>query len=148
MANARKTVDATDTFETIAMIKPEAMKEGYEKLAKSMSTFADFQKHSIEAMMASATALAKGFERAASEQSAFAKEAFEESVAAAKAATTSKSVQEAMEIQSDFARTAFEKQLGHATKLADHWNTVAKEAADPITKRYSDLVELVQSYRP
>ncbi|OFX00363.1 MAG: hypothetical protein A3E78_02875 [Alphaproteobacteria bacterium RIFCSPHIGHO2_12_FULL_63_12] len=112
-----------------------------------MNSWADFQKSSVEAMMASAGVFAKGFEKAASTQASFVKEQFEEGVATAKAAATSKSLQEALELQNEFVRTAFEKNLGQASKLAEHWTGVAKEASDPLTKRYGEFVELVQSYR-
>ncbi len=138
---------AAEAFESLTTFSPDAYKDGYEKFAKSMTSWADFQKGSVEAYMASAAAFAKGFEKAASTQAGFVKEQFEEGVAIAKAAASSGSVQEAMELQNEFVRTAFEKNLGQATKMADHWTGVAKEAADPLTKRYGEFVEMVQSYR-
>lgn len=143
-ASERATVEAFDSLTTIS---PEAFKDGYEKFAKGMSSWADLQKGAVEALMASAGVVAKGFEKAASTQVGFAKEQFEEGVATAKAAAATKSVQEAIELQNEFVRTSFEKNLGHATQLADHWTAVAKEASDPLTKRYGEFVELVQSYR-
>lgn len=133
-------------FETLGF-SPDAFKDGYEKFSKSLNSFADFQKGSLEAMMASATTVAKGFEQAASAQAGFVKEQYEETVALAKAASSSKSVQETIEMQSEFAKTVFERNLGLVTKLADHWNGVAKEASEPLTKRYGEFVEMVQSYR-
>lgn len=138
---------AAESFEALTSFSPDAFKDGYEKFAKGLNSWADFQKGSVEALMASAGAFAKGFEAAASTQATFVKEQFEDGVATAKAAVASKSVQEAIELQNEFVRAAFEKNLGHATKLADHWTGVAKEAADPLTKRYGEFVELVQSYR-
>ncbi|MGF1543703.1 MAG: phasin family protein [Parvularculaceae bacterium] len=147
MAATKKTTTETG-FDAFSAMNPESFKEGYERAAKGMTAFADFQKESLEAVMASAGVCARGIEKAAAEQSAFMKEAYEESVAASKAASTAKSVQEALEVQTEFARTAFEKNLGFATKLAEHWTSVAKEAADPMSKRYGEFVEMVQSYRP
>mgnify|MGYP002784738156 CR=1 FL=1 len=141
----KKTATA-EGFETLGF-SPDAFKDGYEKFAKSLNSFADFQKGSLEAMMASATTVAKGFEKAASAQAGFVKEQYEETVALAKAAASSKSVQETIELQSEFAKTVFERNLGIVTKLADHWNGVAKEASEPLTKRYGEFVEMVQAYR-
>ena len=141
---AEKTV--AEAFESIS-ISPEAMKDGYEKLAKGVNSVAEFNKGTLEAVMASAGVLAKGFEKAASTQASFVKERFEDGVATAKAAAASKSLQEAVELQSEFVRKAFEQNLGQATALADLWTGVAKEAADPLTKRYSEFVEMVQAYR-
>ncbi len=138
---------ATEAFESMAAFSPEVFKDGYEKFAKSMTSWADFQKGSLEAFMSAAGVVAKGFEKATTTQVGFVKEQFEEGVATAKAAAASKSVQEAIELQNEFVRTAFEKNLGHATKLADHWTGVAKEAADPLSKRYGEFVELVQNHR-
>jgi len=138
---------ATEAFESLTTFSPDAFKDGYEKYAKSMNAWADFQKGSLEAFMSAANVMAKGFEKAATTQAGFVKEQFEEGVATAKAAAASKSIQEAIELQNEFVRTAVEKNLGHATKLADHWTGVTKEAADPLSKRYGEFVELVQSYR-
>lgn len=147
MAAKKSAETAAESFEALTAFSPDTFKDGYEKFSKGLNSWADFQKNSVEALMASAGVVAKGFEKAASAQASFVKEQFEEGVATAKAAVASKSVQEAIELQNEFVRTAFEKNLGHATTLADHWTGVAKEAADPITKRYSEFVEFVQSYR-
>ncbi|MFN3958692.1 MAG: phasin family protein [Parvularculaceae bacterium] len=143
---ATKKAASAEGFETLGF-SPDAFRDGYEKFAKSLNSFADFQKGSLEAMMASANVVAKGFEQAASAQAGFVKEHYEETVALAKAAAASKSVQEAIELQTEFAKTAFERNIGLVTKLADHWNGVAKEASEPLTKRYGEFVEMVQTYR-
>lgn len=143
---ATKKTAAGEGFETLGF-SPDVFKDGYEKFAKSLNSFADFQKGSLEALMSSASTVAKGFEGAASAQAGFVKEQYEETVALAKAAASSKSVQEAIELQSEFAKTAFERNLGLVTKLADHWNGVAREASEPLTKRYGEFVEMVQTYR-
>ncbi len=142
---ARKTT-AAEGIETLSF-NTDSFKDGYEKFAKGLNSFADFQKSSLEAMMASSNTLAKGFEKAAADQASFVKEQYEETVALAKAASSSKSVQETIELQTEFARTAFERNLGLVTRLADHWNGVAREAAEPMTKRYAEFVDMVQSYR-
>ncbi len=146
MATAKKT--AGEAFETLATMNPEALKEGYEKVAKGFSNLADFQKGTFEALVASAGSFAKGVEKLTSEQAAYAKSAYEDGVAAAKAAATSKSVQEALDIQSEYVRSVFEKNLGQFNKMADQWISTTKEAAEPLTARYSEFVEMVQSYRP
>lgn len=143
---ATKKTAAAEGFETLGF-NTDTFKDGYEKFAKGLNSFADFQKGSLEAMMASSNVFAKGFEQAASAQASFVKEQYEEAVALAKAASSSKSVQETIELQTEFARTAFERNLGLVTKLADHWNGVAKEASEPMTKRYAEFVDMVQSYR-
>ncbi|MEM9706390.1 MAG: phasin family protein [Pseudomonadota bacterium] len=148
MATAKKTTPGADAFDAMSAINPEMFKDGYEKATQSMTAFAEMQKASMEALMASAGSVAKGVEEFASEGAAFAKEAFEESVAAAKATATSKSVQEAFDVQNDYVRTSFEKSLQQLNKSAEHWISVAKEASQPITEQYGSIVEKVQTYRP
>ena len=148
MAAAEKNASAAETIETWTAATPEAFKEGYEKFAAGFSKLADFNRASVEAIVASAGRLAKGLEKAASENSAFARASYEDGVAALKAASASKSVQEAIDVQTAYFRSSFEKNMSQFNKLADHWVTTTKEAAEPLTARYGNLVEIVQSYRP
>lgn len=149
MATTKKTADATQPFDALsAAMNPEAFKEGYERMAEGFSSVADFNKSSMEALMSSTGVYAKGVEAAAQEQTSFLKEAYEDGIAASKAASSASSVQEVLEIQTDYVRSAMEKNLGFATKITDHWVSVAKEASDPISERYGEFVEMVQSYRP
>lgn len=141
---AKKT--AAEGFDTLGF-NTDTFKDGYEKFAKSLNSLTDFQKGSFEAMIASTTAFTKGFEQAASAQAGFVKEQYDDAVALAKAASVAKSAQETIELQTEFARTAFERNVALVTKLAEHWNGVAKEASEPMTKRYAEFVELAQSYR-
>ena len=147
MAATKKPANGTE-FDAFAAMNPEVLKDGYDRVAKGVSAFAEMQKGSLEAFMASAGTCAKGVEKAASEQTAFIKEAYDEGAAIAKEASTAASVQEAIEIQSEFAREMFEKNISFASKLADHWTGVAKEASDPLSKQYGEFVEAVQSFRP
>lgn len=148
MAATKKVADQTEAFEKLTGIGADSYKEGYEKFAQGVSAVADFQKGSMEALMASAGAFAKGFEKLTSEQTSFAKTAFEEVVANAKASSTSKSVQEAIDLNSDFVRKSIEKNLAQVTKVADIWVETAKETAEPLTAQYGELVEKIQAFRP
>jgi len=147
MATTKKTTTAAEAFESLA-INPESLKEGYEKFTSGVSEFADLQKASLDAVMTSAGAFTKGCEKAASEQSAFTKECYEDSVSVAKAAAASKSIQEAFEIQSDYVRKSFERNLEQYRKMADLWTGVSKEVSAPVTEQYSQFVEKVQTFRP
>lgn len=145
MAAAKRT--AADAFD-IKAFDPETFKEGYEKFAEGVSTMADFQKESLNAMMASAGAFAKGMEKLTAEQASFSKSAFEDTIATAKAAAGSKTLQDAIELNSEFVRSSVEKNLGQINKVADIWAATAKDTVEPLTERYSDLVEKIQAYRP
>lgn len=144
----KKTAKEAIGFEAMTGFNQESFKEGYEKFAEGVSTVADFHKASLEAFMASAGALAKGVEKVTSEQTAFLKAAYENGVSTAKAASASKSVQEAFEINSEFVRDSLEKNLGQINKVADLWIETAKQTAEPLTVRYSEMVEKIQAYRP
>lgn len=146
MATA-KTTNTADAFD-IKAFSPESFKEGYEKFAEGISTFADFQKESLNAIMASAGAFTKGFEKLTAEQTAFSKAAFEETVANVKTASSAKSLNDAVELNSKFVRTSIEKNLGQINKVADICSETAKDSVEPLTTRYSDLVEKIQAYRP
>ncbi|MEX6634327.1 phasin family protein [Hyphococcus lacteus] len=146
MATA-KTTNIADAFD-IEAFSPESFKEGYEKFAEGVSSFADFQKESLSAIMASAGAFTKGIEKLTAEQTAFSKAAFEETVANVKAASATKSLNDAVELNSQFVRTSIEKNLGQINKVADICSETAKDSVEPLTTRYSDLVEKIQAYRP
>ncbi len=148
MTAAKKDAKETNGFEAMTAMNPEAFKEGYEKMAEGVTAFADFNKTSMEAVMASAGAFSKGVEKMTSENTAFVKSAYEGAVAAAKSAAGAKSVQEAFDIHSEFARDSIEKNLNQANKVADLWIDTTKETVAPLTERYSELVEKIQSYRP
>lgn len=144
----KRTTKSADAFEAMPAFNTETFKAGYEKMAESFSAVADFHKGSVEAMIASVSALAKGVEKISTENAGFLKASFEESVATAKAASTSKSVQEAVDINSEFVRASIEKNLGQFNKVSELWLETARGAAEPITVRYSELVEKIQTYRP
>ena len=148
MAATKKTEKTEQAFEEMTGFGADAFKEGYQKMAENMSGMADFQKGYVEAFMASAGAFAKGIEKLTSEQSSFAKSAFEDTVANAKAASSAKSFQDAIELNSEFVRTSVEKNMGQFTKVAEIFTETAKETAEPMTSHYNELVEKVQAFRP
>ncbi len=148
MAAAEKTAGATDNFEAFTTINPDTFKEGYEKLSEGVTALADFQKSTYEAILASANVFYKGVEKVATDSTAFTKTAMEEGVEATKAATSSKNIQEVFEANNQFVQSTVEKNLGQINKMADLWIETSKKAAEPLTARYNEFVELVQSYRP
>lgn len=148
MAATKKTAEGAEVFEKMMNINPESFKEGYEKIAEGMTAMADFQRGSVEAFMASAGAFTKGFEKLASEQTAFAKSAFEDGLASAKAASTSGNAQEAVDLNRDFVSKAIEANLGQVSKVTDIFVETTKETVEPLTAHYGELVEKIQAYRP
>ena len=148
MAAAKKADNNNPAFDAFAMFDPSAFKEGYEKFAEGVSALADYNKDALEAVMSSAGAYSKGVEKLAAENTDFVKGAYERAVSAGKAVAGAKSAQEAFDIQSEFARESVEKNLAQANKVADLWMDTTKETVTPLTERYGELVEKIQSYRP
>jgi len=148
MATTKKATTGAEAFETMTTLSPESLKEGYEKIAEGFTSFADLQKNSMDAFMTATGAFTKGAEKLASEQGTFIKSLFEDGVASAKAASGSKSVQETMDLNSEFLRGAVEKNLSQFNKVADICMETTKDTVEPLTARYGELVEKIQSFRP
>ncbi len=148
MAAANKTETGGNAFDAFATINPESFKEGYEKFAEGVSAIADFNKGALQAVMDSAGAYSKGVEKLTAENTDFFKSSYERAVSVGKSVAGAQSPQEAFDIQSEFARESVEKNLGQANKVADLWVDTTKKSMAPLTERYSELVEKIQSYRP
>ena len=148
MTSKAKAVNgATETIETMVKSSTDAVKQSFERAAKSYDSLTAFQKANLEAFIQSANLATKGVESLNAEALAFSKQAIEDTVAAAKAAITSKSIQELIEVQSDFAKSSFDTMIGQATKFGEMFMSVAKESAEPLNGRTAAFVELVQSSR-
>lgn len=138
---------ASETIESMVKSSSDAVKQGFDRAAKSYDSLASFNRATLEAFIQSANVATKGFESINAEVLAFSKQAMEDTVAAAKAAITAKSIQELIEVQSDFAKSSFDSMVGQASKFGDLMVSVAKETAEPINGRTAAFVELVQSAR-
>ena len=148
MTTTKKTAENANPFEALTTFGPDSFKEGYEKFAEGASDFADFQKKSFDAAVASSNAYAKGFEKIVAAQNAFVKSVFEDGVAAAKEAASADSPQAAFDANAKYASDAVEKNLQHTQKVADLWIETNKQTVEPLTARYSEIVEKIQTYRP
>ncbi len=148
MATAKKTEAGGNAFDAFATINPDSFKEGYEKFAETATAFADFNKNAMEAVMTAASAYSKGIEKLTAENTDFIKSSYEHAVSVGKSVASAKSPQEAFDIQSEFTRESVEKNLGQANKVSDLWVDTTKKTMAPLTERYSELVEKIQSYRP
>lgn len=138
---------SAEQFEDFAEQATTSMKDGFEKMSKGMTDVSEFSKENFDAVMESATNYAKGVEEIAADNAAFAKEAVEKSVEQMKAVSSLKTPQEFMQAQTDFVRTAFETNLAQMQKFADAWTATAKTASEPLSKRYTEVVEKAQGYR-
>lgn len=145
MAARKKTT--TKKVEDLTSQTTEAFQDNVEKLSQSFADLGDFGKANVEAVIESAQRSAKGVETVSQEASSFGKKVFEDSVEAMKALSTAKNPQQFIETQSEFTRSIVEAQMAQVSKMADLFMGVSKEAVEPIGKRYTAMVDMVQSYR-
>ena len=121
-----------------------------DSLEKSMAAMAELNAHSkmnLEAIIASATAAAKGAEAVGARAMAFSKISVENQVAAVKALSGAKSIQEAVELQTSFAKTAFEAIVGEVNVMSETVSSSVKESLSPINERVTAIVERIQAPR-
>ena len=149
-ATKKKTTEAANAsveqFEEFTQQATSTMKDNFEKVSKGMSELGEFSKGNFEAVVESASNYAKGVEEIASENAAFAKTSMEKTVEQFKTVSSAKTPQEFMQAQTDFVRGAFETNLAQVQKIADVWTAATKNAAEPLNKRYTEVVEKAQSY--
>ncbi|MFP4519587.1 MAG: phasin family protein [Oceanicaulis sp.] len=146
MAAAKKDA-AKETFETVTAASNEAMKEGFEKSLNAMNEFSAFQKDTVDAVIASATATSKSFEEMNASAMAFAKKSMEDGVAAAKTMAGAKSVQELIEIHADYTKSTLDAYLSEVNKTTDLMSTLMKDGFKPLNDRMAAAVEAMQSAR-
>ena len=145
---APKSNKAAEAVEQAIQGGNKAMKDGIENWTKAYERFAGFGKENVEAYMQSATAFAKVFERLNGEAFEYSKQQIEDGVAAFKAVASAKSVHEAWEVQSDFAKSALDAYVAQASKINDLVMDAAKQAAEPVTARFTAFAEAAKEVRP
>lgn len=146
---------ATDNVESIVKASAAAAQETLEKTmaatktrmdaaVKGLEDIATFSKANVEAVVASTNVAAKAIEGLNAEVLAYAKQSFEDGVAAAKAMATAKSLQEVLDLQADFSKSAFDGFLAQSTKLGEMMAKMSKDAMEPISARVSATVEKIR----
>jgi phasin family protein len=136
-----------DTIESMTAASNEALKDGFEKTLKSVTEASNFQKETVEALIASATLAGKGIETANTNAATYAKSAMEDSVAATKKFASAKSVQEIFEIQSEFTKSAMENYLAEVNKSSELFSDMFKNSVKPLNDRVAAAMELAQAQR-
>jgi len=138
------TEQATDTLKAMTAAGQEKMTETIERSMTAMSEVGAFGKENVEALVASASVAAKGFEALSARAVTYSKSAMENHVAAAKSIMASKSVQEVAEKQAAYAKSAFEAYIAEATKMAELFTGMSKEVIAPINERVTAASTLMQ----
>lgn len=126
----------------------EAVKENFEKAARSFGDVATYNRQAMEALVKSANVAAKGFEQVNSELMTYTRQAMEDHAAAVKTVMSSKSVQDALEAQSDYTKAAFDAYLGQMTKVSEIMVGLAREVSAPLSDQVKQFADLVQASRP
>lgn len=137
----------SETYESFAAAGNKAVKEGVEKAISAFGEMNVFGKENVEAFVASMTTAGKGVEQVNSQFAAFAKQAMETSVDAAKKFSGAKSVQEVLELQTEMAKTSMESYLAEMHKVTDTLTGTMKDAVKPLNERVTAAVEIFQAQR-
>ena len=147
VARTTESFAMNDTIESMTAASNEALKDGFEKTLKSVTEASNFQKETVEAMIASATLAGQGFETANTNAVTYAKSAMEDGVAATKKFASAKSVQEIFEIQSEFTKSAMENYLAEVNKSSELFSDLFKNSVKPLNDRVAAAMELAQAQR-
>jgi hypothetical protein len=102
------------------------------QMIKSFEEFQALGKDGIEAYVASATALTKGFQTIAQETADFTRKSFEKGTAAFERASATKSFDKALEVQQGYAKEAYEAFVAQFTKIGELYVATAQEAYKPL----------------
>jgi phasin family protein len=138
---AKKTVDQFTAASSVAF------KDGVEKSLAAMNDMNAQSKKNLEAIVASATASAKGAEAMGAQAMAFSKAMFDAQVSAAKSLSGAKSLQEVVELQNAFAKSALETYMSEFGKMSETFSASMKESVKPIHERVTATVEKFQAVR-
>ncbi len=152
MAATEKTVKAASekmkaTTEQYTAAGTVAFKDGVEKSLASLNEINAQSKRNLEAVVASATAAAKGAEVLGTQTMAFSKSAVERHVEATKALTGARSFQEAVELQTAYAKSAMETYMAEMTRATETVSAVLKDTLRPLNERATAAMETVQVAR-
>lgn len=142
---AAETINST--VEKFTAAGNQAFKDAMEKTLAAINEANTYSRQNLEAVIASATAAAKGAETLSAQAAAFAKASVENQVAAAKSLASAKSVQEVVELQTTFARTALETYLAELNRWGETVTASVKDSVQPLNERVTATVERIQAAR-
>jgi phasin family protein len=156
MATAAETV-AKDTAKTAEKVKAttdqyaaagtKAFTDGVEKSIAGLNQLTAQSKQNLEAMVASATATAKGAETLGAQAMSYGKTAVDKHVEAAKALSAARSMQEVIELQTAYAKSALETYMAEMNRASEIFSATMKDAFRPLNERATAVVETMQAAR-
>jgi hypothetical protein len=105
-----------------------------------MNTFEDaqkFGKEGFDAMVASATAVAKSYQMMAQEMADFATKTVEHNKATFEKASQARSFERVAEVQQGYAKEAYDAFVAQSTKMGDLYKAAAMDVMKPFEKSFS-----------
>ena len=106
-------------------------------MINSFEEFQTFGKDGMDAYVASATAMTKGFQTITAEAVEFSRKAFEKSSEAFEKAAAAKSFDKALEVQQGYAKDAYESFFAEINKIGELYLAAAKEAYRPFEAKFA-----------
>ncbi len=145
MSTTRKTASkAEDAVNGATETMNAAVNDGIERMTQGLSNLGSFGHENMEAFMESATTFAKGFEKIATESADYAKKQMESGSEKMQGFSKARTPQEFFEAQSEVLRSSMESHIGQINKMSDMYIATCRDAAQPLSKRYSAFVEMMQ----
>ncbi len=145
MSTTRKTANkAADAAKDATEEATASVNDGVERMTLGMSKMGSMGQENVEAFMASASTFAKGMERIAQENVEFFKSQVESSSDRMQSLSKARTPQEFFEAQSELLRSSMERQIDQTNKVSDMMISTARDAAQPLSKRYSAMIEAMQ----
>ncbi|MFL5258532.1 MAG: phasin family protein [Hyphomicrobiales bacterium] len=111
-----------------------------------MKSFEDFQtygKEGMDAYVASAAAVTKGFQTMTAEAVEYARRTFEKGSEAFEQAAAAKSFDKALEVQQGYAKDTYESLFSQLNKFGELYLATAKEAYRPFEAKFSSFAPKV-----
>ena len=115
----------------------KSLGENIAKVSQRLQGLSTFNQHNRDAFARSTEITAKAFESIGGEVAAYAKQSYEDRVAAAQDISSARTLSELVEKQTSFAKHAFEGWAQQAIRISSIYSAAAKDIAAPIGERFS-----------
>jgi len=115
----------------------KSLGENIAKVSQRLQGLSTFNQHNLDAFARSTEITAKAFQSIGGEVAAYAKQSYEDRVAAAQDISSARTLSELVEKQTSFAKHAFEGWAQQAIRISSIYSAAAKDIAAPIGERFS-----------
>ena len=131
-------------FDASAFLNPDAFKSLFANPFLGFADAGDLSKKNLEAVVAAATAAAKGAEALGAQAFAFSKAQVEHQTAAVQSLASARTMQDVIELQTAYAKTAAERATAEAAKATETLTSAVQDAFRPLTERLAASFEKLQ----